>query len=65
LPRFVVPLLSTISPLPPDDCEKPLPINTAPVSPDTALPLLNTTKPLLPMLFAQPVETVIEPLLPE
>jgi hypothetical protein len=43
-----VPLLNTIEPLPPDACEKPLPMFNEPVSPDTVLPLLNTTAPLAP-----------------
>jgi len=43
-----VPLLNTIEPLLPDVNEKPLPMLNEPLSPDTVLPLLNTTAPLLP-----------------
>jgi hypothetical protein len=52
-----VPLLSTIEPLPPDACERPLAILNEPLSPDTVLPLLNITAPPLPTLPVQPDAT--------
>jgi hypothetical protein len=58
-------LLNTTKPLPPDVIDKSLPMRTAPLSPDTVLPLLNTIAPLLPELLPQPDDTVTAPLAPD
>jgi hypothetical protein len=61
LPLFAAPVLSEISPLPPDS-DEPDPIRIDPLSPALAVPVLNTIMPLTPDVPALFVIRASEPL---